>query len=300
MTTLLNRRVDETKVAGWQVLVAFLLLFAAFFALQIVWGVAVTMGGKAIGLSDALRMTISRIGSVVLLTGMVELVSRRVTGRTIWQLSFNGVRVWWQDLVVGLGLGALGMTALFVLYTAAGWLTVEGNAFTAQPISEWLSSLWVALVINAAVAFSEELLFRGFFQTALSEAWGKWLGLIGMAIPFAALHYLVSTASEVSFGWFMLGLLAPSLMLGWVYIRTGSLWLPMGLHFAWNMLQGEVLNLVADTAPDRVVGLFTQFDAPGWLAGTAYGIETGLLVLLPVGLVVLGVWLWTRSTPARA
>ena len=34
-----------------------------------------------------------------------------------------------------------------------------------------------------------------------------------------------------------------SIMLGIAYLRSGALWLPIGIHFGWNALQGPVLGI---------------------------------------------------------
>lgn len=87
----------------------------------------------------------------------------------------------------------------------------------------------------------------------------------------------------------------PGLMLGWAYLRAGSLWLPIGVHFAWNLFQGDVLNLTGDEAGTTLFGLITRQQGPTWFVGTSYGIEVGVAGLLGLLLVVLGVWIWTRG-----
>lgn len=79
----------------------------------------------------------------------------------------------------------------------------------------------------------------------------------------------------------------------WAYLRTGSLWLPIGIHFAWNLLQDNLLNLPGERAGDALFGLATRQQGPGWIVGTSYGIEVGFAGVLGVIAALAGIWVWT-------
>lgn len=85
----------------------------------------------------------------------------------------------------------------------------------------------------------------------------------------------------------------PGIMLGIAFLRSGSLWLPMGIHFTWNLFQTDVLNLVADSSGETLFGLATRKSGPAWFLGTAYGIETGVAGIVTLGITLLGIWIWT-------
>jgi membrane protease YdiL (CAAX protease family) len=88
-------------------------------------------------------------------------------------------------------------------------------------------------------------------------------------------------------------------MLGYAYLRTGSLWLPMGIHFAWNLLQDDVLNLPGDRGGESLFELLNRQYGPDWIVGTSYGIERGLAGVLAVVVAAVVVWIWTRRTSRR-
>ena len=75
-------------------------------------------------------------------------------------------------------------------------------------------------------------------------------------------------------------------MYGVAYLRSagagwGRLWLPVGLHFGWNWVQGTVLGFPVSGTTD-FSGAFTDLAASGptWLSGGAYGPEGSVFSLV--------------------
>ena len=75
---------------------------------------------------------------------------------------------------------------------------------------------------------------------------------------------------------------------------SGSLWLAIGLHFAWNFVQGPLLGFpVSGIAAG---GLQQVHDAgPAWLSGGAYGPEAGLVGIAFRFVIIAMVVLWLTS-----
>lgn len=87
--------------------------------------------------------------------------------------------------------------------------------------------LALACVLAVVVGpFLEELLFRGVLQGACVEFFGPDQGWLTASVVFAAMHGLVGLP----------GLLALSLLLGWLRRRTGSVFVPFVVHAAHNGL----------------------------------------------------------------
>lgn len=199
-------------------------------------------------------------------------------------------------------LSAVIMLILFGVEVGAGWLVNEGWFLKDKSVDTWLRALWLSLLVNLLAAVGEETMYRGYLLTGLSKAWGKPVGLFTMAILFALPHMLVAGAEETHWGLFTVLLTLPGLMLGWVYLRTRSLWLPIGIHFTWNLFQDDLLNLPGDRAGESLFGLVTRQQGPDWVVGTSYGIEVGLAGILAAMMTVIGVWIWTarRTRQVRA
>jgi membrane protease YdiL (CAAX protease family) len=94
-----------------------------------------------------------------------------------------------------------------------------------QSLGDYLFSL---VVMAAAPALFEEVLFRGGFQQVLI-GWtrNKWAGLILTSILFSAIHFSY-------FGF--LPRMALGIILGLIFLESGKLWLSILLHFLNNAL----------------------------------------------------------------
>ncbi len=80
---------------------------------------------------------------------------------------------------------------------------------------------------------AEELLVRGGIQGLLTRAWGPWPGIVGASALFGSLHYIgggTGALAYVAFS-FLLGCL-----LGYLYERTGNLFVPMVAHGGYNAI----------------------------------------------------------------
>lgn len=178
-----------------------------------------------------------------------------------------------------------------MIEVANGWLVVERWSWRTEPLDAWLRSLWLSLLSNLDAGVGEEAMFRGYLLTGLNKAWRKWIGLIVMAIPFAAVHLMVSGAQETHWLPFTVLLCLPGIVLGYAYLRAGSLWLPIGIHFTWDLAY-DLLNLTG--GPHQgLFGAVTRQQGPEWFVGTSYGIEVGLAGVVVAALVWIGAWGWT-------
>ena len=60
---------------------------------------------------------------------------------------------------------------------------------------------------------------------------------------------------------------------------SGDIWLPVGLHAAWNFLLGPVLGLTVSGTDSLGEGWRAfQLDGPAWATGGEFGIEGSVLV----------------------
>jgi hypothetical protein len=61
-----------------------------------------------------------------------------------------------------------------------------------------------------------------------------------------------------------------------IYFRTASLWAPMGLHFAWNFVQGYVLGspVMGVSAASSI--LVTSVHGAYWVGWNTFGIDGGV------------------------
>ena len=185
-----------------------------------------------------------------------------------------------EEWVIGAALG-WGIIVLAVLPMAlTGALHVH---LSTAPRAFWLVFLNLATLAVAALA--EEVAFRGYPFRSLIDAIGPTGATIIMAVLFGVIHMLNNDATWISV--FITMLAGILLSLGW--LRTHGLWLPWGLHFAWNASMGVLFGLPVSGITDFSSVIRTRAIGPLWLTGGYYGPEAALftMVAITVGIVVL-------------
>lgn len=100
----------------------------------------------------------------------------------------------------------------------------------------------IQLLAGVVVApIGEELLFRGLATTVWARAFGPRQGLVLGAVFFAFVHVLTITGSNAgeAAALVVVGFasrLPVALALGWLFLRRGTIWAPIGLHATFNAL----------------------------------------------------------------
>ena len=92
------------------------------------------------------------------------------------------------------------------------------------------------------------------------------------------------------------GILAAGVLFAYARVRTGLLWMPIGVHVAWNLALGLLGFPVSGIS---VFGLVSsRVTGPAWVTGGAFGPEAGVLAPLALLLGALVVRAYTRNRPA--
>jgi membrane protease YdiL (CAAX protease family) len=188
----------------------------------------------------------------------------------------------WEGFALGVahaGVVALGMIAL-------GGMTVHGLALQGTAI------LWGALVwlgANILVGLAEEMLFRGYLLQALWRSVGFWPAAILIALWFAADHYFFKEGENL---WDVITLISFSLLLCYTLLRTGTLWLAVGYHAAFDYMQLFVIGTKNGNVEPTGHLLDVSFQGPDWVTGGVLGTEASFLMYPTI--VLLFVYLWWR------
>jgi CAAX protease family protein len=137
---------------------------------------------------------------------------------------------------------ALPIVIVTALLAAALVSAVPVEPVSPLPPTGTSTGFALSLLAGVIVApLGEEILFRGFATTAWVRALGVRRGVVVGALVFAFAHVLTvsgATAGEAS-GQALVafaGRLPVALALGWVFVRTGTIWASFGLHAAFNAI----------------------------------------------------------------
>jgi membrane protease YdiL (CAAX protease family) len=181
---------------------------------------------------------------------------------------------------LGLGLAA-GFLIFSLIVAVAGALGIYRITGLAD-----LRGLPTALVASAIFpAISEEIVFRGVLFRWLEEFGGSWLALILTSAFFGAGHLMNPNASTIA----AVGIaFEAGVMLGAAYMLTRSLWLPMGIHAAWNFTQGEIYDIPVSGMPVHGI-VDARLCCNPLLTGNGFGLEASLIAMVIATL--FGLWL---------
>jgi membrane protease YdiL (CAAX protease family) len=183
------------------------------------------------------------------------------------------------ELAAGVLLGAVLFTLAIGLIWLLGFYTVTGT----HPLTVLLAPLALSLMSGV----TEELLFRGIVFRIVEEGLGSGWALVLSALFFGLLHLANPNASLLA------GLaiaIEAGLLLAAAYMLTRRLWLAIGVHFAWNFVQGGVFGVAV--SGNTVQGLLqSTLSGPALLSGGAFGVEASLFAVLAcVGAAAYMLW----------
>ena len=180
---------------------------------------------------------------------------------------------WARDFLLGSVIGIVSLALATAIATAGG-----GLSFTISPraaLVQVAQTLIFSALLFILAALAEEALFRGYPLQTLTRANLAWLAVFLTSVPFAAIHL---RNPNVAAGFTFINTALAGVWLAVAYLRTRSLWFPLGVHWAWNWALGSLFGLpvsgINDLAPHP---LLRGTDlGPAWLTGGSYGIEGGL------------------------
>ena len=128
-----------------------------------------------------------------------------------------------------------------------------------------------------AVAVGEEMIFRGVVFRWLDERWNTWVALLVSALIFGWIHISNDNASW----WSSLAIsIEAGLLLGAAYKWSGSLWLPIGIHWTWNYTQGNIFGLAVSGTHAGNTVLVTTVDGPDIITGGVFGPEASIIAVI--------------------
>jgi hypothetical protein len=173
------------------------------------------------------------------------------------------------DTALGFGIGIL----YFVLVT--GCIALFG-AYKVDGIGHDWAALARALFTFLIVAVGEEVLFRGIVFRMIDERWGTMVAMIVSALIFGFVHISNQNATV----WSSVAIAVEAgLMLAAAYKWSGTLWLPIGIHWSWNFFQGPVFGFAVSGNETQSL-LKSVINGPEWLTGGAFGAEASVPALV--------------------
>lgn len=225
-------------------------------------------------------LAMSGVGLLALYSGWCRLTEGR------WPSGLAIRKAPW-DTVLGLGIGAAYFCVIAAILALPGFYRITS-----------VNNCWTDLLISFAycfmVACGEEVIFRGILFRMIDERFntaaallvsGLLFGLMHLLNPGATLWGAVAIAVEAGF------------LLGAAYKCSDGLWLPIGIHWAWNFTEGNIFGFNVSGTPESVRLFVPEISGPDLLTGGRFGPEASIVaVLLGIALTIVFLKTGRKST----
>lgn len=170
------------------------------------------------------------------------------------------------------------MISIFLLIgLGSGFIKILG--YRGMDLSLFLTYLMGFL----GAAATEEVLFRGYVLEVLMGI-GALPAVVLTSLVFGLLHYL--NPSVTWLGLLNIGL--AGMLFALAYIKTRSLWMPIGIHFSWNFFQFVYSLPVSGVAFEGP--LEVELIGPAYLCGGGFGPEGSLISTAIIGVALAVVY----------
>jgi len=232
--------------------------------------------------------------TLLLVTAFFIRVFDRRSFRTLGLWFYAG---WAREAALGVCCGGA------LIAATVGGIVASGGAYYPGLAGDFVDFIFsgsgtaVFVLLAAAV---EEIAFRGYAFQRLVDSIGRLGAVLAVSALFGVAHIQNPSSTPLSTANTALA----GVLLAVAYLKTRGLWLPLGLHWAWNFFLGPVFGLPVSgfTSVFQPYLLKAQVGGPAWLTGAQYGPE-GSIILTGACIAAI-VWLArTRSvfaSPAMA
>jgi membrane protease YdiL (CAAX protease family) len=201
----------------------------------------------------------------------------------------NGLPLHHKGAHLGLGfmLGTSSYLVWMSVMAAGGWATFQGWGWTIYEPKVLTEAIVMSTLGHLAVSLNEEQVFRGYgFET-----WRQAIGPLGAAtilVPLFAMGHRPTDFAGVS------GFASLGVMLTGLRMISGSIWLPVGFHWGWNLIQTAVIGHSADLPSLLPI----RIDGPSsWTGKTSP--ETGWVTTILNLVLLMGMLLWKWKQAQR-
>lgn len=202
---------------------------------------------------------------------------------------------WLRDLLIGSAIGIASLALATGIATAGGGLSFA--TFARGEMGQVIRALVFSAVLFIIAALAEEAFARGYPLQTMSRAGLAGLGVVITSLAFAGLHF---ANPNFSTGLPFLNLVIAGVWFAVAWLRTRSLWFPLGIHWAWNWALGSFFGLPVSGKSLVQHSVFHGTDlGPAWLTGGDFGIEGG--IACTITLIISTIFIWrTKLVSATA
>lgn len=199
-------------------------------------------------------------------------------------LSFGGKA---RMMGIGWAVSAVNFLAIIVCLFLCGYYRIVTVEFDVASQLSWLSLFLLVGVV-------EEVIFRGILFRLITDKWNIAVGLTTSSLLFGLAH-LGNPGATL---WAALAIaLASGWLFGMAYAYHQTIWVPIGMHWAWNYLEGGVFGCAVSGTPLDYRSLITpKISGTDLLSGGAFGPEASIIcVAIGIGISIVYTMLYVKK-----
>ena len=275
ISTVFRNQENEWRT-GWRIVAMFVLLAGVVIGINFGW--------RALGLpgqdeTGPWRYVVFATLICSFAFGVIVLLLRFFERRGPAAIGMPFVAKAWRATAAGTLLGAAPICLMLGFAVLAGYGTVTAGSMT---VADLLPQLLPMLIAGFFLAAWEEFVLRGYLLRQLSIGINPAAAVIITAVLFGLMHSGNPGANWQGLVYTAIG----GLLMGWMVIRTGSLWLMIGYHFGWNATAYSLFGLELSGFEGDSSLFNSSLGGADWLTGGSYGFEASLPTMVAEVLVL--------------
>jgi len=272
--------------AGWRLL---LFLIAVPVTMRVLDMIIRPLFGNSLQI-NAVKWSFRGILVVLGVTLLVWIWRKCIDKKSLVSLGLKVNSMAWWDMVIGFLLSVLMAGLFFLTMMIFGYIEINEISWHGDYIVSGLEIVLLFFGIGLATGYSEELGFRGYILQNLEEGIGLRWAILVSCILYGAMH-MANPNSTILSGLLIMGF-GFLRIFGW--LRTGQLWLSIGMHAGWNFSQGPIFGFsISGLESNHLIKHTLQ--GPRWLTGGEFGPEASLFIIPILILALFLMYLWSRK-----
>lgn len=266
--------------SGWKIALTLMLMIllssiASIFVgiilgvIMVINSIALDSNGVIAVESNPIFFSVSIIVQNIALIGSTMIIWKAFEKKKVKFMGIINLKEGYKELGLGLLLGSVTITVVAVILSFMGQVRLV-NSLSKPNISY---QLILGLIAFIAVGFGEEIFGRAYCMTVLKQTRNKYAVIAISSAIFAAMHLANSGISFLA----LINLFLVGAIFGYMFMKSGNVWMPIGFHITWNYFQGYILGF--EVSGNEVVGLYKlQNVGNNFINGGAFGPEGGIVV----------------------
>lgn len=173
-----------------------------------------------------------------------------------------------------------GIVGGFIFLSAVAAAFFGGWASFNPDVTKFSMTAMMASTLGMTLAAAgEEVMMRGYVLQELMSKFSTASSVIVSSLMFTALHGGQLAQSDMA-AVGALNIFLASVLLSLAYLVTRTLWLPIGIHAGWNVMQGPVLGINVSGTDMATTWQPVTLSGPEMMTGGSFGLEASVLGLI--------------------